>query len=107
MNVLPQIQPGTPVSSELQFITATSITPQDCLQRHVRHGFLPNVFSSNFCTAEQTGYAGICRGIGGSPVVVNNVLVGIASFHWGCAGVVPDVHTDVHVFNAWIQQNTF
>lgn len=102
-----QAAPGTPISIDLQYINATTITPQVCLQRYVQHNFLPNVFASNFCTDEQTNVAGICRGIGGSPVVLENVLVGIASVHWGCAGIVPDVHTNVQSFNQWIQQNTF
>ena len=33
-------------------------------------------------------------------------LIGIVSWSFGCAGMTPEVDSDVHFYKEWIQENT-
>jgi trypsin len=51
--------------------------------------------------------AGICNGDLGSPLVVNNVLVGIASWGIGCAeDSYPGVYTSIAKVKSFVTQLT-
>lgn len=54
------------------------------------------------CTTSPKGKT-ICLNDSGSPLTLNNTLIGIASFHFNCNKRFPDVFTNVFAYKTWIQ----
>lgn len=92
-------------SSTLQHLSPTIQSNTECATALKTYNYNNLVKSTNFCT--NGGYAqGVCRGDSGSPLSLNNELVGIVSFGVSCAVGVPDVHTRVYKYVDWINKNT-
>lgn len=106
-NLFPYIQlyPGSPISENLQYISAKTIQTTTCISQLTRAGYLSNVFAINVCTEPPSQY-GICRGSEGSPLISNGALLGIVSYSKGCNGQLPDVHTRIQPYAQWVWQTT-
>jgi trypsin len=62
--------------------------------------------TANMICAAGTGVA-ICNGDFGGPLVVNGILVGIASWGYGCADAqYPDVYTNVVKYKSFVTEIT-
>lgn len=84
-----------------QFLNTNIISNEDCRNGLRNSGYENYVLSTNLCTLAQSGQ-GICRADSGSPLAINNELIGVASFGVSCATGVPDVYTRVQSFSDWI-----
>lgn len=93
-------------SENLHFIRKQVLTNTDCASRLLQNGENPNiVFGNNFCTFNGIGQ-GTCIGDAGSPVVMNNEVVGIVSWDDFCGLGSPDVHVRISNFRSWFIENT-
>ncbi|XP_014367660.2 chymotrypsin-2 [Papilio machaon] len=65
-----------------------------------------DVTDTMFCTFTRIG-EGTCHGDSGSPLIKDNVLVGLVSWGIPCAMGFPDVHTRVYPYLKWIKSIIF
>jgi trypsin len=94
------------VAADIHFIRKQVITNSDCSSRLIQNGENPNVvFGNNFCTFNGIGQ-GTCTGDAGSPVVMNNQLVGIVSWDTFCGLGSPDIHIRISNFRSWFIENS-
>ncbi|KAI4494317.1 hypothetical protein M0802_009000 [Mischocyttarus mexicanus] len=63
-----------------------------------------SVTRTNICTDNNYTY-GVCFGDSGSPLVLDGVQIGLASWVTPCAKGFPDVHTRVYSYMNWIQSH--
>nr|XP_022920347.1 brachyurin-like [Onthophagus taurus] len=63
-----------------------------------------DIRNTNICTDGKDGFGSICHGDVGAPLVIDGVLVGIASFihQNGCDSKTPSVYTRVSHYVSWI-----
>lgn len=96
----------SPLPVRLQFVRGRTITQTDCRMRLQAANLPANVHFATMCTGPQQG-VGVCAGVGGGPVVVDDRLVGVVSYVARCAVAgVPDVLTAVQPYAQWIYDNT-
>lgn len=88
-------------SFHLQYFQTPIVTNEVCRSLLEFSGFAALVTNTNICALTQFGQ-GMCRGDSGSPLVVGNEIIGIASFGVSCATGVPDVYTRVSEYADWI-----
>lgn len=89
------------VADGLNFILKQVLTNSDCIARVSAMGRNPNVvFDNTFCTFNGVGQ-GNCLGDAGSPIVMNNQVVGINSWDDSCGLGSPDIHTRMSYFRSW------
>jgi secreted trypsin-like serine protease len=89
------------ISENLYFIRKQVITNSDCYSRLYQIGEDPNVVhGNNFCTFNGIGQ-GTCLGDAGSPVTMNNQIVGIVSWDNFCGLGSPDIHIRISNFRSW------
>lgn len=88
-------------SSVQQFLNTNTISNANCREGLRSSGYESYVLPTNVCALTQAGQ-GICRADSGSPLAVDNELIGVASFGVSCATGVPDVFTRVHPYSDWI-----
>lgn len=68
--------------------------------------FWTKVRDSEICAGFEQGGVDACRGDAGSPLLVNNEVVGIVSWGYGCARPNnPGVYTNVVLQKKWIEQH--
>ncbi|XP_043666539.1 chymotrypsin-1-like isoform X2 [Vespula pensylvanica] len=60
-----------------------------------------SVKNTNICT-DNSHTHGVCYGDSGSPLVLNGVQIGLASWVTPCAKGYPDVHTRIYSYIDWI-----
>lgn len=58
---------------------------------------------NKFCTKNPKG-EGICVGDAGAPLVVGDVVIGVASFNYLCGIGYPDFYTNVYAHLKWIRR---
>lgn len=94
------------VSDNLHFIYKQVISNDNCYSRLLQNGENANVvFNNKFCTFNGVG-EGTCSGDIGSPITLNDQLVGIVSWDRFCGLGSPDVHTRISNFRSWFIDNT-
>ncbi|KAK2586748.1 hypothetical protein KPH14_011779 [Odynerus spinipes] len=83
----------------LQYINLHIMQLSEC------HKIYPSsVRDSNICTYNDNTQ-GVCYGDSGSPLVINGVQIGLASWVAPCAQGHPDVHTRVYSYLDWIKSH--
>ncbi|XP_003700881.1 chymotrypsin-1-like [Megachile rotundata] len=92
-----RIKAGGPIPDKLQYITLLIESEAKCKRAH------DNVESSHICTFTKFG-EGACNGDSGSPLVINDLQVGIVSFGMPCGVGYPDVYSRVSSFTTWIKE---
>nr|XP_022920351.1 brachyurin-like [Onthophagus taurus] len=65
-----------------------------------------DIRNTNICTDGTDGFGSVCYGDAGAPLVVDGVLVGLASFIHpnGCDSKAPSVYTRVSHYVSWINE---
>lgn len=90
-----------PPADRLMAVTIPIISDEEC--KRVWRG---HITADMLCAGTPEGGRGFCYGDTGGPLVLNNVLVGIASWTYGCARArVPEVYARVPFFTSWIRDN--
>ncbi|KAG8041997.1 hypothetical protein G9C98_007305, partial [Cotesia typhae] len=75
-----------------------------CKQVHTDAG--SNIHETHICAYDPVHETGPCNGDSGGPLMVDNKLVGLASWVRGCASTMyPTVYTRVPSFLDWIEAN--
>ncbi|XP_015186215.1 PREDICTED: chymotrypsin-1-like [Polistes dominula] len=64
----------------------------------------PSITRANICTDNSYTY-GVCYGDSGSPLVLDGVQIGLASWVTPCAKGFPDVHTKIYSYIDWIKSH--
>lgn len=90
------------VSNTLQFLESSTITNAACASALSEVDY--SVYPNQICTFTRSGQ-GVCIGDYGSPLVINDVLVGVVSWGYHCGIGSPDVYTRVSSYIDWIQAN--
>ncbi|XP_059611784.1 chymotrypsin-1-like [Phlebotomus argentipes] len=88
-----------------QDLQAAQVTMRDqftCAQLLKEHGVEGLMDETKICSTAPEN-SGICSGDAGSPLVQQGVVLGIASWHSGCASGVPSVFTSVAPHSLWIK----
>ncbi|CAF4904901.1 unnamed protein product [Pieris macdunnoughi] len=95
------VSDGTPITTgqTLNNVDLTVISNQECART-----FAAFVVSSTLCVSGANGKS-TCSGDGGSPLVVNDQLIGLASFQSssGCQRNLPAGFTRITSYNTWIR----
>ncbi|XP_055306137.1 chymotrypsin-1-like [Sitodiplosis mosellana] len=88
----------TPYASpeDLQQLKVTAISLEEC------QSTWSGIDASVLCTSSPNGQ-GMCKGDSGSPLVNENILVGLVSFGEPCAKGRPDAFANVAHFRNWIK----
>jgi hypothetical protein len=79
---------GGPAPNNLQVLTTTTLTNDDCRARHTTNN-QRFVLDHKICTFTQAGQ-GICQGDSGGPLTANGQLIGTVSWNIPCARGFPD-----------------
>lgn len=100
------MQPGEANSEQLRHVQIWTVNQEFCAERYASRGH--RVTNSMLCS----GYLNLggrdqCQGDSGSPLLHNNVIVGIRSWGIGCAEPnFPGVNARISVASNWIQYMT-
>lgn len=88
-------------SYKLKFAKLTAVYEEQCAQE-LGEAF----YEGALCFRGEEGKGAVCMGDYGGPAVVDNTLVGVASYSAGeaCGSEHPDVFVDVGVFYDWVQE---
>ncbi|XP_044015389.1 chymotrypsin-1-like [Aphidius gifuensis] len=86
------------VNNELQVIKLNIIKLDRCQK------IFPKVGCGQICTSTSDG--GLCFGDSGSPLVIENMQIAIASWGSPCANGYPDIHSNVYYYLNWIKNTT-
>lgn len=87
----------------LKYLNQTTITDDDC--RNALNS--TNLNDNNLCAYNSYGI-GMCNGDSGSPLVVNNQQIGIASWvKFPCANGYPDVYVRAADYLNWISLKVY
>jgi trypsin len=95
---------GGPAPNNLQVLTTTTLTNEDCRSRHTA-GNAAFVFDHKICTFTVAGQ-GICQGDSGGPLTIGGRVIGLVSWNIPCARGWPDAFDRVHWFRSWITEQT-
>lgn len=89
------------LSEDLQGITMTTISNDDCVAAYASSEGSPDILETNVCavSAQDTG---ACMGDSGSALVVNRQIIGLVSWGLPCAQNRPDVFTRVSLYRDWV-----
>lgn len=87
------------LTDELQYVAVKTVRPRECIRMV---GEQQTVSRASLCTLTRYG-KGACLGDAGSPLVANNLLIGVVSLVKPCATGHPDVFTRVSEYSDWIQ----
>ncbi|XP_011206507.1 trypsin [Bactrocera dorsalis] len=91
---------GWDANNNLVDITVSVISRKDCVSGKYRYS-KDDVLKSMVCGLAKSSNA--CGAVGGSPLVVNNELVGLASWGNGCGNKGnPAIYTDIPSVKSWI-----
>uniref|UniRef100_A0A1A9WPP5 Peptidase S1 domain-containing protein n=1 Tax=Glossina brevipalpis TaxID=37001 RepID=A0A1A9WPP5_9MUSC len=96
---------GSPdLSATLQYVDLYTISHETCASSAYAYG---NDIKKNMFCAYSPG-KDACQGDAGGPLVSEGLLVGIASWGYGCAlPDYPGVYTDIAELNSWIASSSF
>lgn len=84
----------------LQEIRLKTLNVDDCDVRQINSPWKVGI--KHMCTLHEDIDRGACSGDSGGPLMLNETLVGLVSWAYGCAAGRPDVHTRVFFFIEWI-----
>ncbi|KAL7286336.1 hypothetical protein TKK_0019294 [Trichogramma kaykai] len=93
---------GGPYPERLQEKEFKILNHDDCKQIWLTRQ-LTSIEDNMICTDASVNH-GVCKGDSGSPLLADDVQVGIASFGYRCALGMPDVYTRVSDFVDWINE---
>lgn len=93
--------PGS-AATELQFVSSTIITNDDCRSR-LSAGQAARIIASTICSLSVSG-TGKCMGDSGGPLTSNGEIQGIVSWGVPCGNVQPDMYARVASFRDWFLQ---
>jgi len=92
------------IQAHLQEADVIIFSDEECRNRHEEI-----VHPSHICAGLPEGGRGGCSGDAGSPLLVNDIVVGLGSWSvrpQDCGGTVPGVYTQVSYYREWIRQIT-
>ncbi|XP_045772725.1 trypsin CFT-1-like [Maniola jurtina] len=93
---------GEQLSEQLRQVQIRKVSQSVCRSYHVSRYISPNML----CAGWEGGGRGSCWGDHGSPLLHNDIVVGITSFGTGCGGSgYPSIYTKVSRFTSWISSN--
>jgi len=91
-----------PLSQELLVVEVPTLSLKQCQDLYFPLWY--DVDPSMICAGVADGGLDACQGDSGGPLVVNNQLVGIVSWGYGCARPnVPGVYTQVSYYSDWVK----
>lgn len=93
------------LSNHLQYTYTYTLLIVDCRAIYDANGKLNIAQPENLCAFTQS-VQGTCIADAGSPLVIDNVLVGITSWT-NCKLYLPDLFTQIAAHKDWIVQNTY
>ncbi|XP_062541910.1 chymotrypsin-2-like [Armigeres subalbatus] len=87
---------------KLKYNTLTALTSEEC-ESYLGEAF----YEGALCFRSTEGTGSACFGDYGGPAVVENTVVGVASYTFGgtCGNESPDVFVDAGFFHDWVEQN--
>lgn len=86
----------------LRVVTTPIVSNKEC-----NRAYSGRISSDMLCAGTQEGGRGACDGDIGGPLVINNAVVGVASWGRGCGKPgYPGVYARVPFFTDWIIENT-
>ncbi|CAH2102048.1 unnamed protein product [Euphydryas editha] len=96
-----------PSSSQLRHVQVSVVNQSECRNRYAEVTNTTSVTNNMMCSGYlDIGGHGACGSDRGSPIIHNNVIVGVSSWRYQCGHPrYPDVNTLVSRYTSWILSN--